>query len=397
MIMRRFRDKLKIAWLVALCIIGIINLTFFNVVKADEKPVNVKAAFMMDEKTGQILYQKNATRKYAVASLTKILTLAVIMEDIHKHKLDWDQEIQISKDVAKVADDWRFSNVPLIYNERYTVRSLIESMMIVSADGSTEALALADAGSVAAFNYKMKVVAKRAGVKNPEIYNMIGLSNGELGNLKLPKIDDNQENQFSAKDMALISKYLIDKYPEVLNITKTKYANFKISQDNEIKMENIIYMLEGMGYGPKKGTMDGLKTGKTDAAGYCYVGTGTFDNRRVITVVLDVPGEYSNQFIQTNNMIDTVFDKYQLVKINKNNLPKKYQKITITSKKQKKKISVVPETDSALWLAKDQKLANLSPKLEVKKQNKLKKGSIVASLIYKLDNHSSVKINLQKK
>ena len=90
--MRKFRDKLRIAWLVALCIIGIINLTFVNVVKADERPVNAKAAFMMDEKTGQILYQKNATKKYAVASLTKILTLAVIMEDIHKHKLDWDQD-----------------------------------------------------------------------------------------------------------------------------------------------------------------------------------------------------------------------------------------------------------------------------------------------------------------
>lgn len=395
--MKRFWDKLGLAGIVVLWIIGIINLSFFNIVKADVQSVNAKAAFMMDEKTGQILYQRNATKKYAVASLTKILTLAVIMEDIHKHKLDWDQEIQISKDVAKVADDWHFSNVPLVYNERYTVRSLIESMMIVSADGSTEALALADAGSVAAVNYKMKVVAKRAGVKNPEIYNMIGLSNGELGDLKLPKIDDNQENQFSAKDMALVSKYLIDKYPEVLNITKTKYANFKIRQDNEMKMENIIYMLEGMGYGPKKGTMDGLKTGKTDAAGYCYVGTGTFDNRRVITVVLDVPGEYSNQFIQTNNMIDTVFDKYQLVKVDKNNLPKKYQKITITSKKQKKKISVVPEKDSALWLQKKQNLSSLTPKLIVKEQNKVKKGSIVAKLVYKLDKRNSVKINLIRK
>lgn len=190
---------------------------------------------------------------------------------------------------------------------------------------------------------------------------------------------------------------MIDKYPEVLNITKTKYANFKIRQDNEMKMENIIYMLEGMGYGPKKGTMDGLKTGKTDAAGYCYVGTGTFDNRRVITVVLDVPGEYSNQFIQTNNMIDTVFDKYQLVKVDKNNLPKKYQKITITSKKQKKKISVVPEKDSALWLQKKQNLSSLTPKLIVKEQNKVKKGSIVAKLVYKLDKRNSVKINLIRK
>lgn len=353
--------------------------------------VQAKAAFMMDAKSGQILYQHNATKKYAVASLIKILTLAVIMEDIHKGKLQWDEEIQINKDVAKVADDWHFSNVPLLYNHRYTVKSLIESMMIVSADGSTEALALADAGTVGNFNYKMKQVAKRAGVKNPEIYNMIGLSNGELGNLKLHNVNKDQENQLSAKDMALIAKYLIDKYPEVLNITKTKYADFQISKGNTKKMENIIYMLDGMGYGPKKGKMDGLKTGKTDAAGYCYVGTGTFFNRRVITVVLDVPGKYSNQFIQTNNMIDTVLEKYDLVKLNQKNLPKKYQTIKVKHKRINVKLA-----DDALWLPKGQKLENAKVNLQVKKHPQDKKGSVIASLSYKLANNT-FKVNLIRK
>nr|MCG4642144.1 D-alanyl-D-alanine carboxypeptidase [Bifidobacterium bifidum] len=79
------------------------------------------------------------------------------------------------------ANDWRFSNVPLNEGESYTIKSLVDSMMLVSADGSAEALALADAGSVAKFNAKMQQVAKEAGVTDAKIYNMIGLSNGDLG------------------------------------------------------------------------------------------------------------------------------------------------------------------------------------------------------------------------
>lgn len=142
--------------------------------------VAAKAAIAMDAKTGQILYQKNAQKRYPVASTIKILTLAVIEKDIQAHKLSWDQKVTISHPVAVMANDWRFSNVPLNEGESYTIKSLVDSMMLVSADGSAEALALADAGSVAKFNAKMQQVAKEAGVTDAKIYNMIGLSNGDL-------------------------------------------------------------------------------------------------------------------------------------------------------------------------------------------------------------------------
>ncbi|MCT3441576.1 D-alanyl-D-alanine carboxypeptidase, partial [Limosilactobacillus fermentum] len=143
--------------------------------------VDARAAITIDAETGQVLYEKNATKRYPIASVIKILTLAVIEQDIEQGKLKWDQKIKISKEVAKVANDWRFSNVQLNEGESYTVKSLVESMMIVSADGSAEALALASAGSTAAFNQKMQAVAKEAGVTDAKIYNMIGLANGDLG------------------------------------------------------------------------------------------------------------------------------------------------------------------------------------------------------------------------
>ena len=205
--------------------------------------VDARAAITIDAETGQVLYEKNATKRYPIASVIKILTLAVIEQDIEQGKLKWDQKIKISKEVAKVANDWRFSNVQLNEGESYTVKSLVESMMIVSADGSAEALALASAGSTAAFNQKMQAVAKEAGVTDAKIYNMIGLANGDLGEMRLKNVSKKAENQLSAKDVAKIARYLVEKYPSVLEITKQKFVNFQVSDSQQYEMVNINSML----------------------------------------------------------------------------------------------------------------------------------------------------------
>lgn len=258
-------------FLIAILTVNVVTLGVINTVSADATTLslNARAAYAIDAETGQVLYQKNANKTYPVASLTKVLTLAVIEQDVRNHHLSWNQKVKITPAVAKVANDWHFSNVPLNTGESYTIRQLTESMMIVSADGSAEALALADAGSTAAFNKKMQAVAKKAGVTDAKIYNMIGLANGDLGKNSLKNVKKTAENQFSAKDMALISKYLIEKYPDSLKITKTKMANFRVSANQEYQMININSLLPENGFAPKNGTIDGLKTGNTDTAGKC--------------------------------------------------------------------------------------------------------------------------------
>lgn len=336
--------KLYRNWL-TLIILGmaiIISMGSLEKIKADR--VDAKAAYMIDAGTGQVLYQQNANNKYPIASLTKILTLAVIMKDIHNQKLNWDQKIKVNKDVADMANNWQYSNVQLNEGESYTVKSLVESMMIVSADGSTEALALADAGSVQAFNEKMKEVAREAGVTDAEIYNMIGLPNSDLGKLKLKNVDDNQENKFSAKGIALISKYLVNNYPEVIDITKQKNVDFKISADQTYNMENINYMLEGSYAAPKNGIIDGLKTGFTDEAGYCFVGTGKFNGQRVITVILNA-SDYNKQFSETNKMIESVMNNDKVVNT-------KDIKSIIQALKNDKKMSL-KVNDTNIWVAKN--------------------------------------------
>lgn len=314
--------------------------------------VDAKAAIAMDAKTGQILYQKNAQKRYPVASTIKILTLAVIEKDIQAHKLSWDQKVTISHPVAVMANDWRFSNVPLNEGESYTIKSLVDSMMLVSADGSAEALALADAGSVAKFNAKMQQVAKEAGVTDAKIYNMIGLSNGDLGTLRLKNVSKNAENQISAVDLAKIASWLLNHYPDVVNITKTAQEDFPVSDSQTYHMQNINLMIKGAALDRADGEIDGLKTGTTDSAGNCFVSTGTFNNRCLVTVVLNVPGDFNNQFQQTNNLYNRVLGHFAPQTIKKGALIKVGQKKARAAK------------TTTLWLPKDTKLEKKTIKIK---------------------------------
>lgn len=314
--------------------------------------VAAKAAIAMDAKTGQILYQKNAQKRYPVASTIKILTLAVIEKDIQAHKLSWDQKVTISHPVTVMANDWRFSNVPLNEGESYTIKSLVDSMMLVSADGSAEALALADAGSVAKFNAKMQQVAKEAGVTDAKIYNMIGLSNGDLGTLRLKNVSKNAENQISAVDLAKIASWLLNHYPDVVNITKTAQEDFPVSDSQTYHMQNINLMIKGAALDRADGEIDGLKTGTTDSAGNCFVSTGMFNNRRLVTVVLNVPGDFNNQFQQTNNLYNRVLGRFAPQTIKKGTLIKVGQKKARAAK------------TTTLWLPKDTKLEKKTIKIK---------------------------------
>lgn len=314
--------------------------------------VDAKAAIAMDAKTGQILYQKNAQKRYPVASTIKILTLAVIEKDIQAHKLSWDQKVTISHPVAVMANDWRFSNVLLNEGESYTIKSLVDSMMLVSADGSAEALALADAGSVAKFNAKMQQVAKEAGVTDAKIYNMIGLSNGDLGTLRLKNVSKNAENQISAVDLAKIASWLLNHYPDVVNITKTAQEDFPVSDSQTYHMQNINLMIKGAALDRADGEIDGLKTGTTDSAGNCFVSTGMFNNRRLVTVVLNVPGDFNNQFQQTNNLYNRVLGRFAPQTIKKGALIKVGQKKARAAK------------TTTLWLPKDTKLEKKTIKIK---------------------------------
>ena len=360
-----FAKLLLMTAIISICLNG---LGMFAKVHADTAAfqMDARAAYAIDAESGQVLYQKNATKRYPIASVIKILTLGVILQDIRNHHLKWDQKIKITPAVAKMADDWHFSNVPLMNGEEYTVRQLVDSMMLVSADGSTEALALADAGSTAAFNKKMMAFAKKAGVTDIKIYNMIGLPNGDLGKHKLKGVDKDAENLLSAKDIALISKYLVENYPETLDITKQKFANFDVTKDQQYLMTNVNALLPQNGFAPKDGEIDGLKTGNTDRAGKCIVSTGTFAGRRIILVALHTKGEWNDQSKMQQDFYNKLIDEYQPVEIKKvNDLSAKLTSVKVKNGKNKNKANIKLTKKTTVWLPKNIKLQATKPTLRV--------------------------------
>ena len=360
-----FAKLLLMTAIISICLNG---LGMFAKVHADTTAfqMDARAAYAIDAESGQVLYQKNATKRYPIASVIKILTLGVILQDIRNHHLKWDQKIKITPAVAKMADDWHFSNVPLMNGEEYTVRQLVDSMMLVSADGSTEALALADAGSTEAFNKKMMAFAKKAGVTDIKIYNMIGLPNGDLGKHKLKGVDKDAENLLSAKDVALISKYLVENYPETLDITKQKFANFDVTKDQQYLMTNVNALLPQNGFAPKDGEIDGLKTGNTDRAGKCIVSTGTFAGRRIILVALHTKGEWNDQSKMQQDFYNKLIDEYQPVEIKKiSDLSAKLTSVKVKNGKNKNKANIKLTKKTTVWLPKNMKLQATKPTLRV--------------------------------
>ncbi len=355
-----FAKLLLMTAIISICLNG---LGMFAKVHADTAAfqMDARAAYAIDAESGQVLYQKDATKRYPIASVIKILTLGVILQDIRNHHLKWDQKIKITPAVAKMADDWHFSNVPLMNGEEYTVRQLVDSMMLVSADGSTEALALADAGSTAAFNKKMMAFAKKAGVTD-----IIGLPNGDLGKHKLKGVDKDAENLLSAKDVALISKYLVENYPETLDITKQKFANFDVTKDQQYLMTNVNALLPQNGFAPKDGEIDGLKTGNTDRAGKCIVSTGTFAGRRIILVALHTKGEWNDQSKMQQDFYNKLIDGYQPVEIKKvNDLSAKLTSVKVKNGKNKNKANIKLTKKTTVWLPKNMKLQATKPTLRV--------------------------------
>ncbi len=343
--------------------------------------MKARSAYAIDADTGQVLYEKNAKKTYPIASVTKILTLAVIEQDIRDHQLSWNQKIKISPSVAQMANDPRCSNVQLNAGESYTVKQLVDSMMLVSADGSTEALALADAGSTAAFNKKMQQVARKAGVHDAKIYNMVGLPNSYMGAHALKGVDKDAENLFSARDLGLVSQYVIKKYPETLKITSTKFADFDVSADHKEHMVNINALLPQNGAAPKDWNIDGLKTGNTDAAGKCIVSTGTYAGRRVIVVALHTKGDWKDQSKMQKEFYEALANTYQPVTLNNMKaLPKKLRTHHVVHAKKQHSTTVKLVKATPVWMPKGATWQQARPTFKLDRSHKSAAGQLTAPL-----------------
>ncbi|MCI1910818.1 MAG: D-alanyl-D-alanine carboxypeptidase [Lactobacillus amylovorus] len=281
--------------------------------QADQLNLNVKSAIAIDGDSGQILYAKNADKTLPIASMTKLVTVYLTLQAIKNKKLSWDQKVKPTAPIVKVANNTEYSNVPLKMGHSYTIRQLYQATLIESANGAAMLLGQTIAGSQKAFINQMRAQVKKWGIEDAKIYTACGLPNGNLGKDAYPGVNKNDENTMSAKDMAIIGQNLIKDFPEVLDTTKIAHLNFK--DGNKVtKMANFNWMLKGLSQYDEAYPVDGLKTGTTDAAGACFIGTVEHSGARLITVVMGArhqDGTDPSRFIQTKKLMNFIFNKYR--------------------------------------------------------------------------------------
>jgi D-alanyl-D-alanine carboxypeptidase (penicillin-binding protein 5/6) len=282
--------------------------------------VNAAGAILVDGKTGQVLYEKNADKMLGIASMSKMMTEYILLDYIKQGKVKWDQTYNVSDLAYKISQNRSLSNVPLRQDGKYKIRDLYQAMAIYSANGATIALAETIAGSETNFLKIMNQYAKKLGLNNYKFVNCTGLNNKDYQGMQPKGTDPNDENAMSSRDVATLAFHLINDFPSMLKTSSVKTKTFI----EGTKMDNWNWMLPGLVYGYQG--MDGLKTGTTDYAGYCFTGTAKRNGQRFITVVQNATdgngnGGYKARFDETRKMMDYAFSNYSKTQI----LPKHYQ------------------------------------------------------------------------
>ena len=298
--------------------------------------IDAKAAIAVDADTGKIFYAQDSTTPMPIASITKVLSIYVVYDKIKNEELDLLDQVVISPQLAELSTKPELSNVALVANQAYTVESLIHASLIQSANAAVMALGEKVAGSQEQFVNLMRQKAKSLGITDAKIISVSGLNNRDLGDFRYPGTGDDEENEMSAQDVAIIAKHFIADYPEVLNITSTVQESFGENTAQPSIMQNWNQLLPGLPL-QKEGVI-GLKTGTTDLAGACFVGVIRQNSREVITVVLHANNQANDsnaRFVETSKLMDYALNQWQEITLSATDLTNAIQsKLAVIDGKQ---------------------------------------------------------------
>ena len=257
--------------------------------QAVELDVAGKSALLMDAATGKILYEKNAHEKLAPASVTKVMTMLLIMEAIDSGKIGWDDTVTASETAAAKGG----SQIYLKVGETMTVEDMVKSIAVSSANDCACAMAEHIAGSETAFVAMMNTRAEELGMQDTHFVNCTGLDDEAAA----------KEHLTSAHDIAIMSRELLTKHPDIKKFTTiwmdtVRDGSFGLSNTNKL-----VRFYQGC---------TGLKTGFTSSAGYCLSASASRDGMELIAVVLGAESS-QDRFQACKQMLDYGFANYALV------------------------------------------------------------------------------------
>jgi D-alanyl-D-alanine carboxypeptidase (penicillin-binding protein 5/6) len=325
--------------------------------------IQAKAAIAIDSESGKIFYEQDATTPHYIASTTKLLSMYLIYHQLHTGKLNMDEQVTISATTSALSQDWQLSNVLLYEGQNYSVKQLIEAGFLESANAAVVALAEKVAGSEAAFVDQMREQLQAWGITDGTIVNSTGLNNAFLGAGRYPGSGEQEENQLSAKDLAIVARHLIQEFPEILQMTNQTQAIFTEPTGENLLLTNTNQMLTGMPVATEG--VDGLKTGTTDLAGACFVGTVKRGDTRLITIVLNADNgteQTTTRFTETARLMEWVYAQWhrQTLDVTTLAIPKQH---TVLVKEGKQQVATIGlDKTVTVWLQKGMNAANLTIK-----------------------------------
>ncbi|EJV61674.1 D-alanyl-D-alanine carboxypeptidase [Bacillus mycoides] len=251
--------------------------------------IDAKAAIIIDASNGDVIYQNNENEAVAPASMSKMMTAYLVLESIHNGKFRWEDPVKISAKSAQTEG----AKIPMQVNDTLTVKDLYHALMIESANNSAVALA----------EHVAKTEKNFVQLMNEKAQQLEMSDKAKFANASGLQEPDGSETKMTAADVAKLAYHLIKDYPEILEVTHLRqsqlaFNNINVTNTNEmLNKNNKALYIEGI---------DGLKTGFTDSAGYCFTGTAKQGDNRIITVVMGTKSK-TKRFTETNKLMSYAF------------------------------------------------------------------------------------------
>nr|WP_322099553.1 D-alanyl-D-alanine carboxypeptidase family protein [Gottfriedia endophytica] len=345
-----------------------------QIVNAKEPEVELAksalSSVVIEQDTGKVLYEKDANKELPPASMTKIMTMLLIMEQINKGKLKLSDKVMTSEYAASMGG----SQIFLEPGEEMTVDEMLKGIAIASGNDASVAMAEKVAGTEEAFVSMMNKEAKKLGLKHTHFKNTTGLpAPGHYS---------------SAYDMAVMGRELL-KYPLITKYTGTYEDYLRQKTDKQFWLVNTNKLVK---FYPGA---DGLKTGYTSEAKYCLTATAKKNNMRVVSVIMGAPTS-KDRNAQMTKLLDYSFNQFHVKSLIKKG--EKVNQLKISKGKQKA-VDVVTKNPVTVVMKKGDSLSKVSKDISLLKniQAPVKKGQVLGQLKLIKDGKTLMKTDLVAK
>ncbi|AJH17870.1 MULTISPECIES: D-alanyl-D-alanine carboxypeptidase family protein [Bacillus] len=252
--------------------------------------IQAKSAILIDTNSGEIVYKKNEETPIQSATLSKLMTEYIALEQLNEGKIQLDELVKISNEVFRAET----SPIQVTSKDKTTVRDLLHALFLTGNNRSALALAEHIAGNEDNFTLLMNDKAKQLKLSQPSPFlNATGINN-----------DTNKQSTTTSIDVAKLATQLVKDFPDVLNVTKLTSYQFTFKDSKVFNTNKMIYSLNK---NIKLQGVDGLQTSFSTNGNYSFVSTATRGDTRLISVILDA-GDENSTFIETKKLLQYGFD-----------------------------------------------------------------------------------------